>query len=107
MSDVPATFGELTLSEIRRFKVDTAFIAPVALDSAQGVFSYDLHEAEIARAMLEQANETVLLVDHTKMGQTSRVRICDMDAIDRVVTDNSTSDDILHPFRQTGIGLVT
>ncbi|MBU3260928.1 DeoR/GlpR family DNA-binding transcription regulator [Roseovarius sp. PS-C2] len=107
MSDVPATFGELTLSEIRRFKVDTAFIAPVALDSAQGVFSYDLHEAEIARAMLEQANETVLLVDHTKMGQTSRVRICDMDAIDSVVTDNSTGDDILHPFRQIGIRLVT
>lgn len=45
LSDVPATFGELTLSEIRRFKVDLAFVAPVALHADDGAFSYDLREA--------------------------------------------------------------
>lgn len=105
MSDVPATFGELCLSEIRQFNVDTAFIAPVAVDAAQGAFSYDLHEAEIARAMIGQARETVLLVDNTKLAQTSRVQICKTDAIDLIVTDRSARAETLNPFIEAGIRL--
>lgn len=99
ISDVPATYGELTLTEIRRFHVDLAFVAPVALDAEKGAFDFDLHEASVAGAMMEQANETVLLVDHTKLGQISRVKYCDPEQIDMLVTDKSVPDAVLGPFQ--------
>ncbi len=76
-SDVPATYGELTLSEIQRFNVNLAFISPVAIHSHQGVFSYALKEAEVAKAMISQASKNVILSDHTKLGDTNRVRFAE------------------------------
>lgn len=106
VSDVPATLGELTLAEIRRFNVDIAFIAPVALHPEKGAFSFDLQEAEIASAMVEQAGETVILVDHTKLGETSRVLSCEASQIDTLVTDKNAPPDALQPFRETNMRII-
>ncbi len=90
-SDVPATFGELTLAEVDRFLADIAFISPVAVDVSMGAMNYALDEAEIARAMIRRAKKTVVLADHSKIGASSRVSICRTDEIDILVTDRETS----------------
>jgi DeoR/GlpR family transcriptional regulator of sugar metabolism len=89
-SDVPATFGELTLAEIDRFQTDMAFIAPVAIDASHGAMDFALHEAEIARAMIRRSGQTILLADHSKFGAVSRVTICRLDEVDLIVTDRPT-----------------
>ncbi|MGB8622039.1 MAG: DeoR/GlpR family DNA-binding transcription regulator [Paracoccaceae bacterium] len=106
VSDVPATYGELTLSEIRRFHADLAFVAPVALDGEKGAFDFDLHEAAVAGAMIDQSGEAVLLVDHTKLGQTSRVKYCDPAQIDVLVTDKSAPEAALQAFRDRGTRVI-
>lgn len=100
VSDVPATYGELTLSEIARFNVDQAFIAPVAVDAKQGAFSFELKEAEVARAMMARARKTVLLCDRSKLGATSRVQICEANQIDTLVTDDQAEPQDLAPFEK-------
>ncbi|MDG1530082.1 MAG: DeoR/GlpR family DNA-binding transcription regulator [Paracoccaceae bacterium] len=106
VSDVPATFGELTLSEIQRFQVDIAFVAPVAMDAQKGAFSFDLKEAEIASAMLQQANENVFLCDRTKLGITNRVRICEPNTVNTLVTDSKVLADQITPFKTQGTKVV-
>jgi len=101
VSDVPATYGEMTLSEIARFNVDQAFIAPVAVDATRGAFSYELSEAEVARAMVAQASRTVLLCDHSKLGATSRVRFCEPHQITTLVTDDLAQPDQIVPFEKS------
>lgn len=85
-TDVPATFGELTLSEIDRFMADFAFISPVSVHPDGGVMNYALNEAEIARAMLRRSERLVVLADQSKLGATSRVKVCDLADVDWVVT---------------------
>ena len=104
--DVPATVGELTLSEIRRFEVDICFSAPVALHPEKGSFFYDLQEAEISTAMAAQAAKTVALAHHTKLGETSRVRAWEVEGIGALVTNRAATDEMLEPFREAGINLV-
>ena len=101
VSDVPATYGELTLSEIARFNVDQVFIAPVAVDAAQGAFSFDIKEAEVARAMVARARKTVLLCDRSKLGATSRVRFCEANQIDILVTDDLVQSEQIAPFENS------
>ncbi len=105
-ADVPATMGELTLSEIRRFEVDICFSAPVALHPTKGAFFYDLQEAEISIAMAAQAVRTVVLAHHTKLGVTSRVRSWDVEGIGCMVTNRAAPSALLDQFRNAGIEVV-
>lgn len=87
--DVPATFGEITLSQIDRFLSDFAVISPVAVHAEHGLTDYELHEAEVARAMLRRAKTSVALCHSAKIGAQSRVSICRLEEIDHLVTDQS------------------
>ncbi|TNF12982.1 MAG: DeoR/GlpR transcriptional regulator [Rhodobacteraceae bacterium] len=106
IADVPATAGELTLSEIRRFRVDLCFSAPVAVHPTKGAYFYDLQEAEIAIAMANQAAVSVILADHSKLGETSRVRSWEAVAIDRLVTNRAAEAEQIAAFRQTGVDVL-
>ena len=105
-ADVPATVGELTLSEIRRFQVDLCFSAPVALHPEKGAFFYDLQEAEVSIAMASQALQSVVLADHTKLGATSRVRSWDAEAIGTLVTTRAAPRALIDQFQKKGIKVV-
>ncbi len=85
--DVPGTYGEMTLSEIDRFLADFAVISPVGLHPQRGATDYELHEAEIARAMMRRAQSCMMLCDSSKIGTESRVSICGLASIDHLVTD--------------------
>lgn len=85
-TDVPATFGELTLAGIDRFLADFAFISPVGVHPHNGVMNYALNEAEVARAMLRRAERVVVLADSGKLGAVSRVKVCDLAEVDFLVT---------------------
>lgn len=106
VSDVPATYGELTLSEIRRFNVDLAFISPVAVDAHKGAFSFALKEAEIAKTMIAQARNNVILCDRTKLGMTNRVRFAKTCDIDYLVTDRLAKPDQIEPFTVMGTKII-
>ncbi|WP_305968068.1 MULTISPECIES: DeoR/GlpR family DNA-binding transcription regulator [unclassified Mameliella] len=88
--EVPATFGELTLSEIDRFLTDYSVVGPVGLSIERGATDYELHEAEVARKMIDRSNTCIMLCDARKIGAESRVSICDIDRIAHVVTDVQT-----------------
>ncbi len=103
VSDVPATYGELTLSEIARFNADYAVLSPVALHSQQGAMNYDIHEAEVARAMIAQAHQVIMLADHSKLETTSRVNYCAPDQIDILVTSSGAQKEDLNALRNNGI----
>lgn len=90
-TDVPATFGELTLADIERFMADVAFISPVAVHPAAGAMNYALNEAEVARAMIRRSHKTVVLADHSKLGETSRVSVCKTAEIDTLISDRAAS----------------
>lgn len=86
-SDVPATFGELTLSEIERFRADIAFVAPVGVHPVGGITNYALHEAEVARLMMRRSDRSIVLADSSKLGVQSRVSVAELSEAECVITD--------------------
>lgn len=82
-----ATHGADTVHEIHRLRADVALLSPVGLHARQGAMSFEHHEAAIARAMAAQAQQVVILADHSKIGQTSRVAYARPADIDIVITD--------------------
>ena len=102
-AELPATYGEQTLAEIGRYRLDMAIVSPVGLDARAGAMDYLGHEAAVARAMLEHARRRVVLADRSKLGRTSRVQICPTGAVDLLVTDAPRGDAALAPLEAGGV----
>ena len=82
-----AIVGDEAVDFIRNFKVDFAVIGASSLDEDGSIMDYDLREVAVARAIVANARQTLLVCDHSKFGRNAPVRICDVAEIDVLVTD--------------------
>jgi DeoR family fructose operon transcriptional repressor len=89
---IAANYGDATVAEVLRWRVDWAMVSPVGIAADQGASNYEPAEAEVARAMASQAGHTVILADYTKIGQRSRVSFCAPHGIYQLITDKRARD---------------
>ena len=80
------TVGAMALAQIGQLRAARAILT-VAAVTERGVFDIDPQEAEVARAMVAQADEVTILADATKMGRAGVFEVCPMARVGRIVTD--------------------
>lgn len=78
--------GPLTLSDLEGFTVNVAFIGVTGL-SDMGFTVADLNEAQVKAAVVDRARRVVVVMDHSKLGAADFAKVCNLDAIDVLVTD--------------------
>ena len=61
--------------------------------TAKGLFNSNMLLVEAERRMMRCADEVVVLADHTKFGRQALAHLCELGAIDALVTDAGTSAD--------------
>lgn len=81
------TIGPMADSQLADINVSKTFLS-VAGVTERGFFNSDMMLVESEKAMIESADETIVLTDHTKFGKVSLSQICQLQDIDRVVTDD-------------------
>ena len=81
--------GDAAVDFIRQFRVDMAVIGAAAIASDGALFDYDLREASVARAIIENARNVILAADSTKFGRAAPVCIGQLEKIDTLVTDRN------------------
>lgn len=54
----------------------------------EGAFNANQMMVEVERKMMRIADEAILVVDHTKFGKRSVVKLCELDELDMIVTDS-------------------
>jgi len=82
-----AIVGDEAVEFIRKFKVDFAVIGASSLDEDGSIMDFDLREVAVARAIVANARQTILVCDHEKFERSAPVRICTLADIDVFVTD--------------------
>ena len=80
--------GAIAQRALSDYYVDKAFISCRTLSIDNGITESTDQWASIRHLMIERSDKQYLVVDHTKFGQTSFVRICDFGEITAVVTDS-------------------
>lgn len=86
-----ATCGDLTVSEISRYRADVALLSPVGVSARDGASSFAHHEAAVASAMVACAKTRIILADSSKVGVTSRVIYARPTDIDAIITDAASA----------------
>ncbi len=70
-----------------------------------GLFNANLHMVELERRMIDAADEVIVVVDHSKFGRRSLVRLCEFKEIDHLVTDSAVDPRWMHLLRSHGVRL--
>lgn len=83
------TAGAITLDMLKAFFVDKYFIAIDGISLDRGITSYDSTKGLFTRKMIEQADKSFVLVDHSKIGHETHYRIASMNVIDTIICDKS------------------
>ena len=78
--------GTDTIRFLGRFRANLAIVGACGI-TAQGPNSAHADAARIKRAMLERAEECILLLDCTKFGNRNPHRLCPLEEIDRLICD--------------------
>lgn len=85
--------GPLAADSIRGFNVDRLFLSVSAVDLARGQIAISTPALAMAqRAMIEIAQEVIVVADHSKFTRGALSVIAPLSQVDRIVTDTATRD---------------
>ncbi|QRG66595.1 DeoR/GlpR family DNA-binding transcription regulator [Brevibacillus choshinensis] len=79
--------GTLAEKMMQDFFVDKSFLSIDGIAAHYGISSYDAEKAMLAKRFIENAKETIVLTDHSKIGISTFYKIADLRETDVVVSD--------------------
>ncbi len=101
---VVGKYAEMILSG---FSFSKLYLGVDGIDLEFGISTTDMREAEINRTMMHTAQKTIVLADSTKFGRRGFAKICNIEDIDMIITDNRLPVPIRQQVKAMGIELVT
>lgn len=101
-----AILGEAAVDFIRQFRADVAVIGAAALSKEGALLDYDLREASVARAIIENARNVILAMDSTKFERLAPVCIGHISQMRTLVTNHLFPPALGELCAAHGVGLV-
>jgi DeoR family galactitol utilization operon repressor len=98
-----AMTGPATIRELQQFHVGKAFLGSDGLTSEKGITADSAEIAEVCRLMSEQARQTIVLADSTKLGRAGFAHIMPAARIDILITDAGAPAAEVARLRKKGV----
>lgn len=102
-SSVAGAFAENILGEI---SCGILFLGVDGIDLSFGLSITNLAETSLDQKMMEAAQSTVVLADSTKFGQRGVGRICSLEQIQYIITDDGVSHETVKQLEDKGVKVV-
>ena len=99
-----AVFGTEAVAHLRRYKVNKAFVGAGGVTAA-GLSDADTAACAIKRAMLEQSDRSIALVDASKFDVEQFERVAPLPALDELVTDAAPGRKLAAALKRAGVAL--
>lgn len=96
--------GATTLAALSGLRVGRLFLAASGVNES-GVFCANDFDAVTKRALIDIADEVVLVIDSSKFHTRALVRVCALDMIDTVVVDDTITPADVALLERHGVGL--
>lgn len=98
--------GRMVESSLQGMRFDCFVMGADSLDSSVGLSTWSESEAHITRAMMQVADQTVVLADRSKFRRSSLHWICSLESIDAVVTDAEPEPEVVERIAAAGARVV-
>ena len=91
---------------LSQINIHTFFLTTCGLSAERGVTYQRMDEVPAQRRMMECAEKTIAIADSTKLGYSSLIKMCDIDALSCIITDSQATAEQVKPFIDRGIPVV-
>ena len=98
-----ALVGPKATDVINSFHADRVILSCKGIDRENGITDSNEMFSQVKQTMLKSAKQRILAVDYTKFDNVAFSQICELSAIDMVVTDVRPSDEWMDYFAEKGI----
>ncbi len=95
--------GEAAVDFITQFKVDHAVIGASAIDDDGAMLDFDYREVRVAKAIMNNARNVILVSDGMKFTRSAPVRIGHLSDVDIFVTDRPPPESVSELCRHSGV----
>ncbi|MCM3761889.1 DeoR/GlpR family DNA-binding transcription regulator [Alkalihalobacillus oceani] len=101
-----ALYGKKCEEDIRNYNIDQAFISVNAISLNKGLTDFRIHEIDIMKAMMENAQRTIIAADSSKFEKVLYLNVRALESKDTIITDSSLNEEIANKYKNTGIKIV-
>lgn len=98
-------YGSSVIATLSHYFVDKAFIGVGGI-SENGLTSVHDEEGLLKHQMMKQANQVIILADHSKFGKNFPYRFAGLSEVDLIVTDRLPEADTLALLRQHDVEIL-
>lgn len=95
--------GNYAIQFLENITCGVLFLGVDGIDLDFGLTTTNLMEANLNQRFIEVAQYTVVVADSSKFGKRGFSRICKLDQIQHIITDDGISPDIVRKLEETGI----
>jgi DeoR family transcriptional regulator, aga operon transcriptional repressor len=95
--------GHAAIASLADMYMDRVFVSVCGVDVSRGITVIEPEEGLTFRTMIQQAKQTVVVADSSKIGVVTPALICPMTNVHMLITDNGASDKSIAPFIERGI----
>ncbi len=88
---------------LERINAHTVFLGCNGVDAVGGITNLNLPEADIKRRMLKAATRRVVVADSSKVGKIALAHLCEVEAIDLLITDNAANPSVLNALLERNL----
>ncbi|NKI27739.1 DeoR/GlpR transcriptional regulator [Arenibacter sp. 6A1] len=100
------TTGGGAINILSEITADICFLGTGYIDKENGITEVDWEIAQMKKAMIKASKKLVSLTISEKLNTTNRYKICDINALDTLVTELDPSSAALNKYRKEGINLL-
>ncbi|WP_341838620.1 hypothetical protein WJU16_12405 [Chitinophaga pollutisoli] len=97
------TVGGAAIEQIRQVKADLCFLGNNAIDLHAGLTDNDRDVVQIKKAMIESSTRVVSLAISEKINTAQRLKVCNINSIDTIITELNPGNDLLKRYRAAGL----
>ena len=95
--------GAFAEEMLRHFNCSKLYIGVDGIDTECGLTTTNMMEATLNNVMIDAAQKVIVLADSSKFGRRGFSKICDLEAVDMIITDSRVSPLYLEQLRERGI----
>jgi len=100
---IEALTGPATIRELGQFHVGKAFLGSDGISPDKGITADSADIADVCRRMSEQARQTIVLADSSKLGRAGFAHIMPIARIDILITDTKAPASEVAKLRKKGV----
>lgn len=89
------SLGYKAESFMQDIRCDIAFLNVDAVDASRGYMNTNMDEVAMKKVVIQAANRTVVLCDHSKFETAAFMSICGFSAVDLLITDDGLAPEVV------------